>query len=68
MKVKLEDYNGNGEITKEEICKDVAEAKSKAVGKQYFRVHKCFHDEVPWKPCEVVDKKLPVVINEELNP
>ena len=68
MKVKLEDFNDKGEITKEEVCKDVSEAKLKAVGKLYYRVHKCYHDEVPWRPCEVAEKKLPVVVNEELEP
>ena len=67
MKIKLEDFNDKGEITKELVCKSVSEAKEKAVGKQYYRVHKCYHDETPWKPCEVSDQKMPVVKNEIIN-
>jgi len=67
MKIKLEDFNDKGEITKELVCKSLSEAKEKAVGKKFYRVHRCFHDEVPWKPCVVEDQIVPVVVDEVVN-
>lgn len=68
MKVLLETFNDKGEITDTEICKDEAEAVSKSKVKQYYRVHKCYHDEVPWKPCEAPHEKKPVVEDEVISP
>ena len=67
MKMKLESFDDQGKIIKEEICKSEAEAISKIGTKKYYRVHKCFHDEVPYKPCVSIREKKPVIVNEISN-
>lgn len=61
MKMLLETFNDKGEITKEDICSSEADAISKIGTKKYYRVHKCYHDETPFKACILIKQKLPVI-------
>jgi len=57
MKLILKQFNDEGKLIKEELCKNKTEGLEKIKGMKYYEFHKCYHDEIPVKPCKLIKKK-----------
>jgi hypothetical protein len=61
VRIQLREFDSKGEIVKTEFVKSKEEGLEKAEVKEYWDLHECLHDEIPWGPCRMIKKKHPVV-------
>jgi len=68
MEIKLQKFDSEGKEISREIVKSEAEGLEKIGSANYYLLHKCRHNENPPQPCELIKKKMPVIIDEIINP